>query len=229
MRYKKTQILRILLILGTALSLEAMERIEEIATSREISQAMQAISPEDKLWIEDQARALQKIKPIDPRVTVLSNEPYSTLTGEKAKALTANRSVIPGSELFVFISFSMSEQSLKAWAQQLTKTGGTLVLRGLIENSLKKTLAQVQQVFGADAINAIHIDPVAFKTFGISAVPAVVISQAIQNASSEPIKKPVFDVVYGDVGLSYALKKIAESGEKSDIAKTYLEILENKI
>jgi type-F conjugative transfer system pilin assembly protein TrbC len=120
------------------------------------------------------------------------------------------------SELFIFVSFSMSDTSLRAWALQAQRVGGTLVLRGLVENSLKKTVERIQAVF-KEHIPIVNIDPVAFKTFGIKVVPAVVIADKAHT--------PHFDVVYGEVGLAYALRQILDRGEQTTLAKTYLELL----
>ena len=122
----------------------------------------------------------------------------------------------------------MPKQSLQAWARQAKKAGGTLVLRGLVDNSLRKTLLQIQDVLGAENLNTLNIDPLAFETFGIFTVPAVIVSDQTQASALALSDTPDFDVIYGDVGLAYALKKIIEDGEQQTLAQFYHQALERQ-
>jgi conjugal transfer pilus assembly protein TrbC len=210
-----------LVFLKTSFALDTPPEIAE----RWESHSSQILKPEDRQWMLEQAHNLQKIKANEDILRETSNE-ISTVSEPNNHAQVAEPDP---SGLLVFVSFSMSEQSLKAWTRQAKKAGGTLVLRGLVENSLKKTLERVQQVLGSDNLYVLNIDPVAFKTFAITAVPAVVVTEAQQGITPEQSSEvPNFDVIYGDVGLSYALKKIAEDGEQSALARAYLEKLETK-
>ena len=55
----------------------------------------------------------------------------------------------PGSEaqLFVFVSNSMPAQSLRQWSEQVDRVGGTLVLRGFIDDSPVGTIERVKTLF----------------------------------------------------------------------------------
>jgi len=210
-----------LLFVGTGFALDTSPEIVE----RWEHHSSQILKPEDRQWILEQAENLKKIKPVDDILKESLDE--NSAVSEPNKAVPSVETDPSG--LLVFVSFSMSEQSLKAWAMQAKKAGGTLVLRGLVENSLKQTLERVQEVLGADNLYVLNIDPVAFKTFGITSVPAVVVTEVQQRIIQEQSSDmPHFDVIYGDVGLSYALKKIAEDGDQSALAKAYLERLEKK-
>jgi hypothetical protein len=54
----------------------------------------------------------------------------------------------PGSEaqLFVFVSNSMPAQSLRQWSEQVDRVGGTLVLRGFIDDSPVGTVEWVKDI-----------------------------------------------------------------------------------
>ena len=205
MRCKKA----IILILIALLSLKAAT----VSSSLADSEMMPTL--EDKLWMQNQLENLNTIKPlvssdflkdIKNADACLNNvvprtSPDSPLTATSIPA-----------QLRIFISFSMPKESLKVLAKQAKKAGGTLVLRGLVDNSVKKTLATIVEVFGKEEFDGFTIDPLAFKNFGIKAVPAVVVAESSKK----------FDVMYGDVSLYYALKEMVDEGEMSLLASAYL-------
>lgn len=115
-------------------------------------------------------------------------------------------------ELLVFVSFSMPEQSLKLWSQQAEKTGASLILRGLINNSLQATTQN-------KIIAGFNIDPEKFNQYDIKSVPAVVL-----------IKNNQYDVVYGDTSLEAALEHIKHKGStvSKPMAQSYLNKMRHK-
>lgn len=137
------------------------------------------------------------------------------------------------SDLLIFVSFSMPEQSLKLWAEQANRIGCPLLLRGFVDNDLTKTTAQTQAIFGAKESVEISVDPQKFEKFNIDIVPAVVIAERETAKSEEAVLEkedindnpmPYFDVVYGDTSLEEALNRIAKSGSEVNqkTAKHYL-------
>lgn len=79
-----------------------------------------------------------------------------------------------GPTLLVFVSFSMPEPALERLVDQAARTGATLVLRGLVEDSMQKTVARVQRVIGQRKVG-FQIDPQAFDRFAIAATPSFVL------------------------------------------------------
>lgn len=69
-------------------------------------------------------------------------------------------------ELLVFVSLSMPQESLRRFSEQASRAGATLVLRGLKENSIKKTAQALQELGLTNAPIAIH--PPAFQQFSIN-------------------------------------------------------------
>lgn len=97
---------------------------------------------------------------------------------------------------YVFLSLSMPQNSLQAWTAQANKNHIPVVLRGFVENDLKKTLNRIQ------AINPKHppkieINPLLFKRFNIHQAPAVV--RVYQHQITQ---------LYGDTDLAYALAQL---------------------
>ena len=109
---------------------------------------------------------------------------------------------------------------------QAEKAGGVLVIKGLKGNSIKETLRMVKSIFGEKQAKGIMVDPTAFERYGIKTVPAVLVSDktlASCNEKNCPISR--FDVIYGDVGLKYALEKLLKDGELNNYVEIYLKRL----
>ena len=58
-----------------------------------------------------------------------------------------------GSVPLIFISFSMPEELIKSYIAEAKLYGGVLVLRGLINNSLKKTIEKLKEIDGINDKN----------------------------------------------------------------------------
>lgn len=114
-------------------------------------------------------------------------------------------------QLLVFVTFSMPDAALKALVQQARSAGATLVLRGLEEGSLLKTVAHAQQLMGTHRV-ALQVDPQAFDRYAVHQAPTVVLVQA--GAATQPcstgvcIAPDAYARVAGDVSLDYALTMI---------------------
>jgi hypothetical protein len=96
-------------------------------------------------------------------------------------------------QLFVFVSFSMPEASLKSLAKDATKYNAVLVMRGLFEDSFVKTANKLKDLgIGVD------INPELFEEHQITAVPTFV---ALQSG------KPTWRLK-GNVTLGFVSKKV---------------------
>lgn len=129
--------------------------------------------------------------------------------------------------IYIFISFSMPNESIKGWMAEVEKIGAPVVIRGLVNNSFKETWKKVSE-FTHDNKGGVQLDPNLFRRFQIDKVPAVVIAK---NDSCLPTQTCMdeYDVIYGDVTLSYALKKIADRNDAlSPIALAALTKLRDK-
>ena len=97
-----------------------------------------------------------------------------------------------------------------------------LVLRGLIDNSFKKTAQFIKSLSnnGAQAI----IDPLSFKRFNINQVPQIVVISDDHNCyMGRCSQTPLHDKISGNISLHYALERISSEGEYSnEVAKRLL-------
>lgn len=119
-------------------------------------------------------------------------------------------------ELIVFVSFSLPDNSLKNWLAHTNHVGGSVVLRGLVNNSFKETIKRLHMLNKANPHGA-QIDPEKFKDFNITQVPAVML-----------LTHHHYDIVFGDVGLEYALSHFARQGRTQAAAEYYLSRLRSK-
>lgn len=117
-----------------------------------------------------------------------------------------------GAALLVFISFAMPEATLRRLIVQAEKGRGTLVLRGLVNGSLRETAVRVKELVGERRV-AVQIDPQAFDRYSVKRTPAFVLAAGASkdmpcNAGTcAPTDN--FLLVSGDVSLGYALRHMA--------------------
>lgn len=107
-------------------------------------------------------------------------------------------------DLLVFVSSSMSKESLKALSQEAKRYGGTLIVRGLKDNDFKSTVSYFPESF--------LIDPELFLEFNVTTVPTFVLLEDDQS-----------DMMTGFVSLRYALEQFAKRGDLQHEAKAFLE------
>src|SRR5207244_428616 len=111
--------------------------------------------------------------------------------------------------LLIFVSFSMPEPTLGRLVDQAARAGGTLVLRGLVDNSLQKTVVRVQRLIGERMVG-FQIDPQAFDRFSVSATPTFVLIKdgavPAPCAAGTCFPATSFVSTAGDVSLDYALE-----------------------
>ena len=130
------------------------------------------------------------------------------------------------SALRIFITLDMPRASLQRLVDQANRSGATLVLRGLKDQSMRQTLAAVGELIETRRVSWV-IDPDAFTRFQVSAAPTFVLTLAdepvplapglaagpeLSRCSGSACTTPATDASYlsisGDVSLDYALDAI---------------------
>jgi len=129
--------------------------------------------------------------------------------GSQLSAPTTVHSNAP--QLRIFISLAMPRPSLERLVDQASRTGATLVLRGLKAQSLRQTLAAVRPLIETHRV-AWVIDPEAFARYQVTVAPTFVLTQGdatqvadrsqCHNGCTNPTS---YVSVAGDVSLGYAL------------------------
>lgn len=119
---------------------------------------------------------------------------------------------LPQAALRIFVTLDMPAASLRGLADQAARSGATLVLRGLKDNSMRVTLARVQSLIGERHV-AWQIDPLAFTRYAIERAPTFVLltgsagTTSTEAACTSDCRAPsAFVAIAGDVSLDYALE-----------------------
>jgi len=108
------------------------------------------------------------------------------------------------SSLYIFVSFSMPEETLISLSKEAAKIGGILMLRGLPENSFQLLASKVHELRAKGMISTVQIEPRMFSKYGVKSVPCFV------NLEDEKVS-----MLSGNVSVSYALEKFGtESAER---------------
>lgn len=135
-----------------------------------------------------------------------------TLVRQHTGAMNPSRDQSPPSALRIFVTLEMPAASLRGLADQAARSGATLVLRGLKDNSMRSTFARVQSLIGERKV-AWQIDPQAFARYAVERAPTFVLltggagTTSTQAARTLDCRGPsTFVAIAGDVSLDYALE-----------------------
>jgi type-F conjugative transfer system pilin assembly protein TrbC len=147
--------------------------------------------------------AVQNIKNYEPIIRPIQ-EQY--IQDAKSKGL-----IKPAPRAVIFVSFSMPDLSLKQIINDAARYQIPVVIRGLIDNSFKKTAARVFELVKEKNKGGVLLNPLWFKQYAINTVPAFVVKEGDK-----------FDVIYGNVRLEKLLEIIAANGSVSSVAQKIL-------
>lgn len=100
-------------------------------------------------------------------------------------------SISPASNRYIFVSFSMPDEALKAYYKEAEGLQATLVIRGLVNNNFLETRQKALEL----SIN-FNIDPELFENYSVKSVPVI-----IEDDEFTGIKK-----VSGHIPLAAALE-----------------------
>jgi type-F conjugative transfer system pilin assembly protein TrbC len=101
------------------------------------------------------------------------------------------------SSLYIFVSFSMPKETLKALAIEAKRHNAVLVIRGIIENSFLKTATFLKELG-----EGVVLDPLLFREYNVVVVPTFI------EAHQAGYRK-----ISGNVTLAYVLQKFEEGVE----------------
>ena len=163
----------------------------------------------------------------------LQSRPVDVASGargfEAAGASAAGAMLEQGPQLLVFVSLSMPEGALRKLIEQAQRTRAVLVLRGLKDGSMVKTVVAVRQLLG-ERKAALQIDPQGFDRFGVNQVPTFVLlrdgTQVQRCADASCVPASSYATLAGDVTIEYALEWIeSHSSSAQREAKVLLQRL----
>jgi len=150
--------------------------------------------------------------------------------------------------LYIFISYSMPEDMIRAYAREAFWAGATLVVKGLEEGEEIMDFVQKKAhplVEGKGYMASLNIDPRMFDAFDIQYVPSIVLSNDPYleyckpsdelltdfNVTRRCEKRPenTYIKISGAITLDYALEQFIEEGTFLDSANERLTALRESI
>jgi conjugal transfer pilus assembly protein TrbC len=140
---------------------------------------------------------------------------FDLQTGAPAMAKPAGQA---GPMVLIFVSFSMPQATLQRLLDQASRAGATLVLRGLVNGSIRDTVTRMQLLIGSRRV-AVQIDPEAFDRYGITRTPTFVLAK--DGAATEVCatracgSSQQFVKVAGDVTLEYAMRYLNRGSQRT--------------
>lgn len=159
---------------------------------------------------------------------------FNTNNKQQSQGVTSNDNQESGSIPLVFISFSMPEVLIEDYIKEARMYGGVLVLRGLIHNSLKQTVAKLKEIEGSDGKKSnisITIHPHLFKLYNITQVPTIVVSKdnlACILKYDDCSTLYEYDKISGSITIGYALEEFEKNGSSLGLRKIAKEMLSNR-
>ena len=121
--------------------------------------------------------------------------------------------------LLIFASLGMPEASLRALVKQADQVGAPVIIQGLYKNSFKLTADKIFTLVkpekeGGKYQGGIVIDPNWFKMYGITKVPAFVITNQFNPClGGKDCKVADYDILTGNISVQDALTVFKRKGQ----------------
>ncbi|MBE8574104.1 type-F conjugative transfer system pilin assembly protein TrbC [Vibrio sp. OPT18] len=184
--------------------LQALGQIEADAT--------QGMTDTERHQIFEKSRQYQQW------ATQLQDQSMASLKPKNPKA--------QASGVVVFASLGMPETSLKQLLTQAAELNVPVIIRGMLNNDFMQTAQTIQSLVmtpnGQSIMGGVEINPIWFKQFNITQVPAFVAIKEGACQGEPPCLAGNFDIVYGNVSLYHALETLSHKGEHGLVAQRYL-------
>ena len=151
-----------------------------------------------------------------------------TLMQQATSNVPKKQHLQPVPNAILFVSFSMPESLLFALADEAADFNMPVVIRGLVQNDFKKTIATFERLHREAKkqhlkFNGVSIDPVWFQQFNITSVPALVVSLRPERCETTTVCPNLpFDVVYGNAHLKKGLELIVARGDAAPMTAKHI-------
>ena len=145
--------------------------------------------------------------------------------------------------LKVFMTFKLHDNIWKSLDREMIHIGGRFVVRGIPGNDFKSLIQKISHLREIGILSPIDLNPVDFDKYGIEVAPSFVVHKSdildLIGSSDEEDGKPeeknrkipedLFDLISGNVQVSYALKMLAESGDLEESRDLYRSLTDIKV
>ena len=195
-----------------------------LANTNDFLQSTRAQS--DLIQSKIKTSELEKIRQNSEALSMGEQSLIERLKAQARQSSNKNEQIV---DTMLFVSFSMPKSLLFGLADEGSRFGIPLIIKGLKEDDFKKTVDtfyKLNQKASKERLNfeGISIDPFWFQELHIEKVPAlVVIKRPSTCMPHTPCPLQKFDVVYGNSKVVDSLKLIAQKGELRDVAQKILD------
>lgn len=200
--------------------IERARRAQPTITEQDIERARKANPTPSELELGQVPRsASPKIDALpQPKTNVpIDLEALAKGYASQVGNMDAAQGLVSGPGLMIFVSLSMPEATLQRLVEQASRAKASVLLRGLVNGSLRETVARVQGLIGQRQV-AVQIDPQAFDRFAIARVPSFVLirdgARPVSCASGTCAPPEGYVRIAGDVSLDYALAYIQRTAPR---------------
>lgn len=200
-------------LLATAASLTAMAH--QLPADETIAREAKKLSARSANAIDKADQQSRQLRQAIPDVGAVAPLPTALPAPDPADiAKRYGTALQPEAALFVLVSLSMPQVSIDRLAAQAGKAGATLVLRGVVDGSLKRTAEMTAEVIRQHPGAQFQIDPTLFRRYNVDQVPTFILAAPAPTAQGQTCGKDcdaqgTFVRVSGDVTLDYALEHLA--------------------
>ena len=133
--------------------------------------------------------------------------------------------------VMIFASLGMPKQSLIALVRQAHRLGLPVILRGFYKGDARLTAKVIRSIVyptgSKEPIGGFVTDPNWYSMYGIKKVPAFVVTDQLMPCNSKTVQQGCvatdYDIVYGNVSISTALKAVVSKGKFKEKAQRYLD------
>lgn len=188
-----------------------------IACTTAVAASEQAdVSGRDMTWMKQQQDALQEFKNAMRGQTVQLPAAQQDVITRLQQDMQRQQHGPDGEKktfpAIYFVSLGIPREGLLPMLQDAKRYNVPATLRGLVNNDMRRTAAAMFELAKEDKNVGVQIDPTLYKEYGITAVPAVVVTCPGN-----------FDVIRGSLPLKQALEEVAEKGDCAATARRLLE------
>lgn len=128
-----------------------------------------------------------------PNIFLEAHEISSIANCVTPQEMNQNSQYLNKSKYLIFVSFSMPKGSLKSLYLE-SKDEATMIIRGLKDDSFKKTAKELQELQ-----IVVDIDPNLFKKYQVTRVPTIV-----------AVHEDGYNSIQGNISFNYAKSKLEE-------------------
>jgi len=178
---------------------------DDLTSKQEIVLPDQKKIQKEQQWINEQLPTMNQINPnnlkgynLGDQGAVSNHGTLNELLKQYKDHKPENKVLDKGVHLFVFVSASIPNGSMKRIADESKTHKATLVLNGMVNKNLNDTKSLVQGYGG----HKWEINPKGYEHFNVTSVPTTVLYDGEDWVS-----------VVGDVSISYSLEKFAQASD----------------